>query len=803
MRDMNRPIVAVAALLAAWCAASAAEFERIFRAPRCTRGSTGVLPVQPIDQAAWIAHPDDADMKRLAPQPRAVRYRCRFESDGSPLTVDVTGDERFLLLMDGEQVARGPHRGTVENWMYQTYRISPSAGEHVMEAVVWSLGPAAPLAQFSYRPGFCLKADGAYDAVLTTGRGKWKCGAPGGIRSIGRDGGPWGLGDAFELAGSGAPGREPQAWVDPAVVRPSLGKGSYWGSRQRGWMLFPSQLPDQVSERVRPGRFVSGAEMKFPMTVPAGETRTILWDLGRYYCAYPEAVVKGGRGGSMTWKWAESLRGPSPDPSVKGEFKGDRAAWKGKRFEGFGDRFAFDGRSRASFQPPWFRCGRWCEIVVRAGDEPVVVEDLRIEETRYPLECKSVFEAPDDPALADVQRICVRSMQMCCHEMLFDCPYYEQQMYPGDSRVQLDVISAMTPDDRIIRRVVDIYALNRRDDGMVPFNYPTTGTQEGASYTLCYLLMFSDYAANHVDGDWLRARLPAMRDTLGAFELYERADGVVQGLPGWNFMDWVPRPGWEGGWAPGARDGGASAELNLFYLLALQGAARVESAFGNRHLAAHWSDKAARLKPAVVNAFFDGKRGLFASDAGRTVFSEHAQCLALLADVFDGARAQALFDALVSAKDLCPTSIYFKFYLFETYFKFGRPDLFLDALGLWKDHIAKNLTTCIEEPEWPGHETRSDCHAWGAHPLWFLRTGVAGIRSDAPFFARVKVAPQPGPLKSFKASYPHPSGKMIEAELKFDGGRAAGVVTTPVAGTFVYGGETVELKPGRNEIGRK
>ena len=43
---------------------------------------------------------------------------------------------------------------------------------------------------------------------------------------------------------------------------------------------------------------------------------------------------------------------------------------------------------------------------------------------------------------------------------------------------------------------------------------------------------------------------------------------------------------------------------------------------------------------------------------------------------------------------------------------------------------------------------------------------------------------------------------MIEAELWFDGGRAAGAVTTPVAGTFVYGGETIGLKPGRNEIGR-
>ena len=78
---------------------------------------------------------------------------------------------------------------------------------------------------------------------------------------------------------------------------------------------------------------------------------------------------------------------------------------------------------------------------------------------------------------------------------------------------------------------------------------------------------------------------------------------------------------------------------------------------------------------------------------------------------------------------------------------------------------------------------------------------MSGIRSDAPFFARVKVAPQPGPLTSLRASYPHPSGKPIAVDLAFAGGRARGTVTTPVAGTFAFGGETVALVPGVNWVG--
>ena len=121
-------------------------------------------------------------------------------------------------------------------------------------------------------------------------------------------------------------------------------------------------------------------------------------------------------------------------------------------------------------------------------------------------------------------------------------------------------------------------------------------------------------------------------------------------------------------------------------------------------------------------------------------------------------------------------------------------------MDLWKGYVALGATTTLESPEYPGHDARSDCHAWGAHPLWFLRTGVAGIRSDAPFFEKVRVAPQPGGLKSVKASYPHPSGKTIEVELSFEDGKARGRVTTPVPGVFVFGGVTKSLVAGDNEI---
>ena len=81
-----------------------------------------------------------------------------------------------------------------------------------------------------------------------------------------------------------------------------------------------------------------------------------------------------------------------------------------------------------------------------------------------------------------------------------------------------------------------------------------------------------------------------------------------------------------------------------------------------------------------------------------------------------------------------------------------------------------------------------------------MQTGLAGIKPAAPFFAKVRVAPCPGGLKSLKATHPHPKG-WIEVDLKFDGDKATGMVITPVPGTFEFGGKTVELKAGINAIG--
>ena len=823
----------VAMAVAGWIVAGEAQVERVFRPARVTRGNTNISRIQPIDEAAWVwLKGDVVEVKSMIgdsarpeakDQPaRIVRFRKSFQAvKGEKLTIDVSADERYYLTLDGKFVSRGPNRGDVANWQYQTYAIDLDEGEHVFEATVWAFEQGAPLAQLSLRPGFIFKASGAYDAALTTGKAVWQAAAIGNVKLQPSANGVFGTGSQHEMFGAGPTFVQPSEWGETEVIRGPIDATGFsrYGIRSDGWMLYPSQLPDQLERPLKTGEFVAAAktekclerhiyqeaELKDPLvaklnalwregkpvTIPARTRLQAMCNLGNYLCAYPVVGLKGGRDAFMALAFTEFPRYGENDA------KAPRNQVVGSYFDGYGDWYRPDG-GEGTYMPPHFRCGKWIRLDVETRDEPLTITRMELLESRYPLESEGAFAAEGLADAAAIRDICIRTMQMCAHETTYDCPYYEQQMYPGDTRVELNVLSALSRDDRLIKRAIEIFALAVRDDGSIPFNYPTRGLQEGASYTLCHLLMYGDYVMNHADREWLRARVPAMRMAISGMEQYERADGLLADLPGWNFFDWVVGWDWDG--TVESMHKGVNAELNLLYLLAMKSVAVTERALGNDLQAAYWEQKIEKLKRTLVDQFWCEERSLFADTAERRDFSEHSQCLALLGDVLPADQAAKCFERLIAEPGLKRCTVYFSYYLFECYFKYRRPDLFLGRLELWRDFIKAGLTTLQEQPDRPeAGEARSDCHAWGAHPIWFMQTGLAGIKSDAPFFERVRVAPEPGALKAIKAVHPHPQG-LVKVELRFDGGKATGTVETPVPGVFGYGGKEQALVPGVNEI---
>jgi len=109
------------------------------------------------------------------------------------------------------------------------------------------------------------------------------------------------------------------------------------------------------------------------------------------------------------------------------------------------------------------------------------------------------------------------------------------------------------------------------------------------------------------------------------------------------------------------------------------------------------------------------------------------------------------------------------------------------------------LTTC-GETGFASHD-RSDCHAWSAHPAYYMLSSVCGIKPADVGFNTIKIEPHLGDLTWVKADMPHPKGT-IEAEYKIKKGRLTAKIHLPekMNGELTWGGRTYLLKEGQNTV---
>jgi alpha-L-rhamnosidase len=756
--------------------------------------------------------------------PEVTAYRLHFDlPQAAMIRAHVSADERYLLFVDGLRVGCGPERGSARAWFYDTYDLDLVAGPHTLAALVWRLGEIGPLAQVGLAGGFLLQADGPLGELVSTKSAAWE------TRPV--------VGISFSLPT--LPGRGWAWFVEP--IQTTDGAAYPWGVEMgagEGWEpaaarredvafpfgiqavheLQPATLPAQMAARRGAGRvrYVSGEawsdphsvlvaagaslpgevigwqsllDGSTPLVIPPHAHRQVVLDLEQYVCAYPQVRLSGGRGSRLIVGWAEALY-----LDGSGQAKGQRDEVEGRTFIALcRDVFLPDGGAQRQFEPLWWRAGRFIELLVETGDQPLTIEAFGLLETRYPLEMESLFGS-SDPRLEAVTPVALRGLQMCAHETYMDCPYYEQMMYVGDSRLEALTTYAISSDDRLPRKAVRMFGLSRLPDGLTQARYPSRDIQVIPPFALWWIGMVYDYALWRGDRAFVTGMLPGVRAVLDGFLTHIRPDNLLQAPAGWNFSDWIAD--WPLGVPPDGFDG-FSGLLNWHLVYTLGLAACLEEWAGESLCAQRWSGWRDAVATASRAAFWDEPRGLFADDRAHTRFSEHTQCLALLSGALAGDQYARTAQNLLRDTSLTRTTIYFNHYLFETYRLLEQPEAFFARLGLWFDLPAQGFKTTPEQPE----PTRSDCHGWGAHPLYHYFASLLGIRPASFGFDQVEIAPMPGPLTSLSGEMVHPRGR-IEADLRFENGRVRGKVSLPagLTGTFRYSEKTLVLTPGLQSI---
>ncbi|MDR1103326.1 MAG: glycoside hydrolase family 78 protein [Tannerella sp.] len=752
--------------------------------------------------AHWIACPDES------PYDYGVyHFRKAFTLDAVPASfvLNISADNRYRLFVNGQPVCWGPARGDLAHWYYETVDVASllQAGENVLAVAVWNFGEYTPGAQMTLKTGLIVQGNTEREAAVNTDR-YWKVYRNPAYTPVTEERQDVGCGDRVQGA------LYPWGWETPAFddsgwkLSRTAGRGRPYGS-DSGYdrVLWERDIPLMEESPLRmatvrrteggitvPDGFLKGTA---PLTVPAGRKVSLLIDQAFLTTAYPELHVSGGRGASIRLTYSEAL--------YRDGQKGNRHEVDGRSIRGSFDEFYPDGAAGRLFRPLWFRTYRYVQADIETAGEPLTLNDLYGMYTGYPFRENGSFES-DAPQMKDLWTVGWRTARLCAHETYFDCPYYEQLQYVGDTRIQALISLYVDGDDRLMRKAIRMFDRSRSYEGITTSRYPSRVNQYIPPFSMYWINMVHDYWMLRDDPAFVAECIPAVKTILGWFAAkVDGQTGMLGAVPHWNFVDWPPQWPWDtdlplGGVPPGGITGGSSI-LTLQLAYTLKDATDLLSAFGEPELAARYETLCRTLCEGTIARCWDENRRLLKDDTQGSSYSQHANIMGILSDAVPRERQAALFEKLNADTSLIQATFYYRFYLFRALRKTGGAERYTAMLQPWYDMLRTGLTTFAENPE----PTRSDCHAWSASPNYDLLATVCGVEPAEPGFKSVRIEPHLGHLKSVRGQVPHPKGT-IKVELKKTETGIAGSVSLPegLQGVFVFDGKNIPLKSGTNRI---
>ena len=760
-------------------------------------------------KAQWITSPS-------APQRDIVvlHFRKALEVPQLPehFVVHVSADSLFILSVNKREVGRGPARSDLAHWKYETYDLTPflRSGRNEIAATVWSLGVSTG-AQISDRAAFVLSGDSPEAGAADTDN-SWEVEEEKGVQTLPT---PLDIQRSYYVA-------EPAeridgalfdwSWNDAASSRGKWEKAASIGNaNERGavlqnnnWQLMPNSLPAMQMEPTSVGRVVRASGIQPPTGLPGAEfeipahaTVSLLIDQYHLTTAYPELTVSGGAKSTIRLTYAEALIDSQG-------IKGNRNEIEGKHILGIFDEFLPDGSEKRPFIPLSWRTWRYLQLDINTADQPLRIENLRSWFTAFPFEERARFES-NDPVLSQIWQIGWRTARLDAHDTYMDTPYWERMQYIGDTRIQALISYSVAGDDRLARQAIQAFNDSRIADGITRSRYPSSVTQIIPTFSLLWVGLVHDFWLYRGDDEFVKAQIPGTRTVLDWFLDRQRPDGLLGNIPWWPFVDWGKDFAF--GMPPEDADGGSSP-IALQYIEALRYGAELESTFGDSTRAQRYQEAESRAVTAIRKLCWNNSYGLIADTPAQKHYSQHSNILGVWLDVIPREQQKDVLNKILSVSDpgftsngpvpeMTKATYYFRFYLARALEHAGMGDQYLSLLKPWKDMVALGLTTWAEQPE----PTRSDSHAWSAHPNFDFLTIVAGIRPKAPGFSSLSIEPHLGQLNNVVAAMPTPKGT-VEVKYVSTGSGVSAQVDLPsnVTGELVWKGKTLSLHAGRQQL---
>lgn len=743
------------------------------------------------------------------PEPRVGLFRRVVDLAEVPERVPARlwADGRFLLRVNGAEVAAGPVRSDPRRNHYDVVDLAPflQAGKNVLALTVRHFGlatswwmPAPPT--YTLGAGSVTFEADLGEQWLVSDR-SWRCRPGGAWRAVAVPGDvaclpiesfdarvhPHGWdrkefddsawGDAVEIvpmhtgaAGEGRPSSDPFG-----MLRPPVRAGFPDGDTHPAAILARSSIGggDEIDDPVQ-------QVLDDEAAGGGGPVEHLRMDLGHIAAGTVELTVRGADPGTVIDLAASEHVDEDGRLVPLGQHVGLRYVCQG------GDEERFEGLDVIGT--------RFLNASIRTPGDAIPELSVAIRDRHRPRPAGASF-ACSDPDLQRIFEIGLRTVDLSALDAYVDCPTREQRAWTGDSVVHQSVDLVTNPDWSMPRWHPQL-AATARTDGMLAMAAASDFAQDDRFFVPDWSLHWvrSVHNLHRYTGDrpLVAELLPVAERALRWFESYLAEDGLLEWVDGWLLLDWSS-----------VYSTGKSSILNALWARALGDFAEMARWLDNPG-AACWAEARRAGVAEAFDLFWDEARGRYIDHVhdGRPqrAASQAANAAALAARIVPDDRHARIVDTITDRSSLIQHAWYmdtvtvegqqsgamylaigypepdwdverqmvesepfFRYVVHDALAVAGRADLVVEGCRDWMRFVDRGETTWPEC--WAGG-TR--CHGWSATPTRDLIVHTLGITPAEPGYGAVRVRPALGGLEWARATVPSPHG-FITVEAHADG----------------------------------
>jgi alpha-L-rhamnosidase len=311
-------------------------------------------------------------------------------------------------------------------------------------------------------------------------------------------------------------------------------KEKYSWQMSEDWGFFPwdeiEHHPFSWAQRL--SQTVTGGEEHLPVVITEGEY--VLLDFGRVEAGFLKASMEALEDSDVVFSFCEY-------------FQGDTFAFQNMNAHNVLDYMLAKGDCREvqSFEPYTFRFVRVC---VKKGK--IQLKSFGMKTYVFDTTGVKLLNC-ENQALNDIYRAAVRTFAHNAVDLYYDCPSRERAGWLCDSYFTAKTEYALTGKTLVEDAFLENYRLYKNEgelpEGMLPRSYPSDHKAHHAfipQWSMWYILEVAEYIQKRGHEDAREAFRESVYGLLAFYRQYENADGLLEKLPSWNFVEWSVANEW-------------------------------------------------------------------------------------------------------------------------------------------------------------------------------------------------------------------------------------------------------------------